>query len=225
MITAVKGLDDVIERRSLRDEAVQRIRAAIVYGDIEPGQIHSAPALAGRLGVSITPVREALLELTSRGMVTQVRNRGFRVVERTPADLDAALELRELVEIPLLRRLATRGLLPAELAHFDQLAAAGTDAALQNDLETFLDLDRRFHLGLLECAGNPRVTDVVDRVLDHLRLAVFADGAGPALATVAGGHDEILAAIRARDPAAVQRSASAHLELTRTAWHQQAPAC
>jgi len=74
------SLDAAIERPSLRGEAVRRIRAAIIYGEIAPQEIHSAPALAARMGVSVTPVREALLELTSRGMVEQVRNRGFRVV-------------------------------------------------------------------------------------------------------------------------------------------------
>ena len=63
------SLDEAIERSSLRAEAVRRIRAAIIYGEIAPGEIHSAPALAARMGVSVTPVREALLELTNRGMV------------------------------------------------------------------------------------------------------------------------------------------------------------
>lgn len=220
MIAAVKGLDDAIERRSLRDEAVQRIRAAIVYGEIEPGAIHSAPALAARLGVSITPVREALLELTSRGMVSQVRNRGFRVVERTPADLDAALELRGLVEVPLMRRLAGR-LDAADLTHFDTLVTAGLDAARQGELGTFLDLDRRFHLGLLERAGNPRAAEVVDRILDHLRLTLFAQGADTGLLAVAEGHGALLAALRGGDAELVELCVREHLELTRTAWHAQ----
>jgi DNA-binding GntR family transcriptional regulator len=210
------SLDSAIERSSLRGEAVRRIRAAIIYGDIVPGEIHSAPALATRMGVSITPVREALLELTSRGMVEQVRNRGFRVVEHSAADLDAALELRALVEVPMLTRLA--GTLDEEDAeHLGNIVDDGIAAARKRDTSAFLDLDRTFHLGLLARAGNPRVVDVVDQVLDHLRLARFVEE-HEALVPVAEGHATILAAIVSGDPRAVEHAAGEHLALTRTAW-------
>ena len=150
-------------------------------------------------------MREALLELTYRGMVTQVRNRGFRVVEHSAADLDAALELRTLLEVPMLARLA--GNLDAEdVEHFHGLVAAGVDAARRGDTSAFLDLDRTFHLGLLARAGNGRVVDAVDRVLDQLRLARFLeDGGTEALVEVAEGHGEIVTAIASGDPAAVER--------------------
>ena len=205
------SLDEAIERPSLRGEAVRRIRAAIVYGEIAPGEIHSAPALAARMGVSVTPVREALLELTHRGMVTQVRNRGFRIVEHTPAELDAALELRALLEVPLLGRLA--GSL-SDAEHFERLVEAGIEAAARGDEGAFLDLDRGFHLGLLAAAGNPRVVDVVDAVLDQLRLAPFHN----ALEDVAQGHAQILIALLNGDRVATEAAAREHLELTRTAW-------
>jgi DNA-binding GntR family transcriptional regulator len=210
------SLDSTIERSSLRGEAVRRIRAAIIYGEIAPEEIHSAPALAARMGVSITPVREALLELTNRGMVEQVRNRGFRVVEHSAADLDAALELRSLVEIPMLVRLA--GTLDEEdAAHLRTFVTKGIKAARKRDTSRFLDLDRTFHLGLLARAGNPRIVDVVDEILDHLRLARFAED-DDALVTVAEGHGAILEAIVSGDPDAVAHAAGEHLALTRTAW-------
>jgi DNA-binding GntR family transcriptional regulator len=205
------SLDEAIERPSLRGEAVRRIRAAIVYGEIAPGEIHSAPALAARMGVSVTPVREALLELTHRGMVTQVRNRGFRVVEHTARELDAALELRALLEVPLLARLAGH---LQDIAHFQRLVDDGIDAAARGDESAFLDLDRSFHLGLLAAAGNPRVVDVVDAGLDPLRLAPFHG----ALEDVAPGHARIRAALAAGDAEAAEAAAREHLELTRTAW-------
>lgn len=214
----MSALDETLEVVSLRTQAMRRIRAGIVYGDIAPGTIHSAPALAARLGVSITPVREALLELTYRGMVTQVRNRGFRTVEHSPEDLDAALELRQLVELPMLKRLAA-GFGSADAPHFRSLVQDGLEAARRADFSAFLDLDRRFHLGLLMLAGNPRVVDVVDQVLDQLRLGAFHEpGRGAPLVTVATGHRDILAAIEAGDAAAVERAVRAHLTLTRSAW-------
>lgn len=214
----MSALDETLEVVSLRTQAMRRIRAGIVYGDIAPGTIHSAPALAARMGVSVTPVREALLELTYRGMVTQVRNRGFRTVEHSPADLDAALELRLLVELPMLARLAM-SFDSADAPRFRSLVGDGLEAARSADFSAFLDLDRRFHLGLLARAGNPRVVDVVDQVLDQLRLGAFHDpGSGAPLLEVAVGHQDILAAIEAGDAAAVERAVRAHFTLTRTAW-------
>jgi DNA-binding GntR family transcriptional regulator len=214
----VSALDETLEVVSLRAQVMRRIRAGIVYGDIAPGTIHSAPALAARMGVSITPVREALLELTYRGMVAQVRNRGFRIVEHSPADLDAALELRLLVELPMLSRLAI-AFEPGEAPHFRALVSDGLQAARAADFSAFLDLDRRFHLGLLTLAGNPRVVDVVDQVLDQLRLGAFhePERAAPLL-EVATGHRDILAAIEAGDAVAVERAVRAHFTLTRSAW-------
>lgn len=218
----MKSLDDAIERSSLREEAMRRIRAAIIYGEIEPGKIHSAPALAARMGVSITPVREALLELTNRGMVTQVRNRGFRVVGHTEEDLEAVLELRVLLEVPMTARLAGR-VRAADLAEFRELVDAGMEAAREGDLGAFLELDRGFHLGLLRRAGNARVADVVDQALDQLRLAAFVGRDGtPSLVPVAAGHGIILDAIAGGDEAAVERAVREHLELTRTAWRERA---
>ncbi len=212
------GLDGAIEVASLRAEATRRIRAGIVYGDIAPGVVHSAPALAARMGVSITPVREALLELTHRGMVTQVRNRGFRIVQRTAAELDAALELRGLVEPPMLARAGAR-LTPDDAGRIGAIADEGVAAAAAGDFGAFLDLDRRFHLGLLELAGNPRVVELVDQLLDQLRLAAFAPAGRQApLVVVAEGHRAILAAMESGVGADVERAARTHLELTRSTW-------
>jgi DNA-binding GntR family transcriptional regulator len=216
----VTGLDVAIARSSLREEAVRRIRSAIIYGDIEPGRIHSAPALAARMGVSITPVREALLELTNRGLVEQVRNRGFRVVERTPEDLDATIELRALVEAPMVRRVAGR-LDDRALAGLRELVDAGERAAQRGQLSEFLDLARRFHVELLQLAGNPRVVAVVEDVLDHLRLASFGSRGGDALEDVIAGHHRIVDAIAVGDGAAAERAVHEHLELTRAAWAAQ----
>jgi DNA-binding GntR family transcriptional regulator len=206
------------DQTSLREQALRVIRAAIVYGELAPGEIHSAPTLAQRIGVSVTPVREAMLELASRGMIEPLRNRGFRVVERTPAELDAMLELRALVEVPTLARLA--GVLGGdELAQAHAVVEDTLRAARAGDLIAFLDADRRFHLGLLALAGNQRIVDLVDRLRDQLRLRGYRAAGGAAqLIAVACGHREIVEAIAVGDAAGTERSARAHLGLTRRDW-------
>ena len=213
------SLDAAIERSSLRGEAVRRIRAAIIYGEIAPQEIHSAPALAARMGVSVTPVREALLELTSRGMVEQVRNRGFRVVEHTrgrPRRRAGAARARRGADAHPPRRRAGRRRTPTTCAGSSTRASPPPAGATRPRSWTST---ARFHLGLLARAGNPRIVDVVDQVLDHLRLARFAEE-HDALVEVAEGHRAILDAIVAGDQDAVARAANEHLALTRTAWER-----
>ena len=73
-------LPTVGERQSLREQVAQALRGALVAGEMRPGTVYSAPALATRFGVSATPVREAMLDLAKEGLVEAVRNKGFRVV-------------------------------------------------------------------------------------------------------------------------------------------------
>ena len=91
-------------RLSLRDEAIQTLHAAIVAGILRPGVVYSAPAMAAQLGMSATPVREAMLDLVKEGLVETVRNKGFRVVELADDELDELTELRLLIEVPSVRR-------------------------------------------------------------------------------------------------------------------------
>src|SRR5688572_32330171 len=74
-------------RRNLRQEIANALRAALVSGEMRPGVLYSAPTLAEKFGVSATPVREAMLDLASEGLVEAVRNKGFRVTELTEQDL------------------------------------------------------------------------------------------------------------------------------------------
>ena len=68
-------------RRRLRDEVAAALRAALIAGELRPGEVYSAPVLAARFGVSATPVREAMLDLVREGLVDTMPNKGFRVTE------------------------------------------------------------------------------------------------------------------------------------------------
>src|SRR4051794_17309245 len=100
----LRALVSVQER--LRDKVTHALRAAMISGEMRPGRVYSAPALAADLGVSATPVREAMLDLAGEGLVEAVRNRGFRVTELTDRDLDEYTEVRALIEVPTVGRVA-----------------------------------------------------------------------------------------------------------------------
>jgi DNA-binding GntR family transcriptional regulator len=207
-----------LEARSLRHQATIAIRAAVITGEIEAGHIYSAPSLAARFGVSATPVREAMLDLVSEGLAEPVRNRGFRIIEATAADLDEIFELRLLLEVPTVGRLA--GSLSREDAErYASLATNIVSAAEQGDLPRFLDSDRRFHLGLLGLLGNQRLVDFVDRLRLQSRLPgldVLAESG--ALVVTANEHVEIVDALIEGSSKKVERLMTRHLRHTRGVW-------
>jgi DNA-binding GntR family transcriptional regulator len=207
-----------IRRTNLREEAVAVLRAAILGGELAPGSIHSAVSLANRLGVSPTPVREAMLALVVSGLVEVLPNRGFRVTEIDDRDLDEICALRLMLEVPALALVIAR----ASDASLDGLGSPLAEleaAAANSDVPAFLVADRAFHLGLLALAGNRRLVRIVAGLRDQTRIIGLQSLAGAqTLEATAAEHRPILEAIQARDVAAAQRVMTLHLEHTRGVW-------
>jgi len=207
-----------LRRTNLREEAVEVLRAAVLGGDLAPGSIHSAVSLAERLGVSPTPVREAMLDLAKSGLVEVLPNRGFRVTVVDDRDLDEIYELRVMLEIPALEKVV-------ELASDEDLVGLGRplneleSAAFRRDVPAFLLADRSFHLELLALAGNQRLVRIVAELRDQARITgLHSLAAAGALDATAAEHRPILDAVRARELATAQRLMAEHLEHTRRDW-------
>jgi len=156
------------EFRNLREKVVEKLRAEIVSGRGAPGTIYSVPGLAGELGMSTTPVREALLELSRAGLVTPLRNRGFRVEATTLQDVENVFALRVLLERFALVRLADQRL--SDTAPLIALADAVSVAVKRNDLTDYIETDRRFHEALVSRANNPRLTKMIMALRSDMRL-------------------------------------------------------
>ena len=169
-LASLPPLPSLRGRRSLREEITVILRAAVVSGELVPGEVYSAPSLAERFGVSATPVREAMLDLVKEGLAEVAPNKGFRVVTLSAAELDELTEIRMLLEVPIVRRLAERGVPAAEIAALRPLADAIEDAALRRDFIAHITYDLDFHLGLLALAGNPRLVEIVRSLRQSSRL-------------------------------------------------------
>src|SRR6516162_9889095 len=89
-----------LERTSLRDRALTAIKQALITGQIVPGVVYSAASLAAELGVSNSPVREAMLALVDDGLMEAVPNRGYRAVALSPGDMAEIAQLRVFLEVP-----------------------------------------------------------------------------------------------------------------------------
>src|SRR5690606_41435729 len=118
---AASSIQRVEKSASLRDQIGESLSAAIISGELAPGTMVSVPGLAAEFGVSATPVREAILDLEQRGFVTSVPNKGFRVTEVSRRDLSELIEVRTMLEAPVMAALAGQ-IPPEEVPKWRQLA-------------------------------------------------------------------------------------------------------
>lgn len=199
---------------SMTDRATAALRAAILSGEIEPNTLHAVHSVAAKLGVSRTPVREALIRLASEGMVRVQRNRGFVVLRSSAEDLRQIFSLRYLLEVP-----ATRA--AAMLATADDITALEADiermreAMQADDAERFLEADRGFHHTLLAISGNSRLAEFID----SLRNFVLGTGVSTAkqsesIEEILQPHLEILQLVRERDAEGAAESMRTHIRNT-----------
>ncbi len=204
---------------SFRAQAVRALRGAIVAGELEPGHVYSARALAARLGVSVTPVREAMVDLASEGLVTPVRNRGFKVTLLSPRDLDEIVQLRMLIEVPVAGEVAGRTIAAADHARLSAICAEIEQCAASGDLIGFLEADRRFHGGLIGMFGNQRITVLAGQLRDQTRLYglshLLKEGL---LQESAAEHAAILAAVASGNRARAEHLTRRHLRHARGIW-------
>jgi DNA-binding GntR family transcriptional regulator len=148
------------ETSNLTDLAYEQLRRAILVGDLKPGQLYTAGELAERVGVSRTPIREALLELERKGMVEIVKNRGMRVRQTSLEDLLEGFEVRLMLEVPLTRRATelqdgqARALVESVFLEFEH-------AARCSDIPATLRADRDFHRSLLAGSGNVKAVQML----------------------------------------------------------------
>ena len=211
-------LTEIQGRISLRHQVTAALRSALITGQLTPGVTYSVPTLADQLGVSATPVREAMLDLVAQGIVAAVPNKGFRVTEMTEADLDALAEVRRMLEVPVIERIS--GTLAAEqISQLQDIAERVRECAAAGDLVGYLAGDREFHLQLLGCIGNAKLVGIVDSLRTQSRLYALTDLAESGqLVTSADEHLQLLDAVARGDADAAADLMNHHLDHVRGAW-------
>ncbi|MEZ5214691.1 MAG: GntR family transcriptional regulator [Microbacterium sp.] len=173
-----------LPRALLRDDVHARLRDAIVDGSLAPGEQLRDGDLAARLGVSRTPVREALLELARAGLVQATPGRSTVVAPIDPAAVrDAQAVVGALHAVAV--RAAVPRLTPAQLDEMRAANDAFAAAQSAGDLQGALEADDRFHRVAVAAAGNTAVADVLaqyEPVLRRVERLRFASHEGAASA-------------------------------------------
>jgi DNA-binding GntR family transcriptional regulator len=207
-----------LEQTSLRVQVRRVIRTGIITGEIEEGTIYPISYFASRFGVSATPVREALLDLANAGLIESIPNRGFRIPVLSDHDLDEIFEVRLMLEVPSMGRVAhVRN--EDDLKEYQVLANEIKKYAQQSKVAEFLLADRAFHQRLLQTLHNQRLVKFVARLRDQARLIGLPHLAKSGLLMVAvKEHAELLDAIKQKDAASTESVMRRHLEHTRGIW-------
>jgi DNA-binding GntR family transcriptional regulator len=205
-------------RRSVRSQVIHALRAALVTGQMVPGELYSAPTLAARFGVSATPVREAMLELVKEGLVDTVPNKGFRVRDLSDRELDEITGIRLLLEVPTTVQVVGRAT-AADLARLRPMAQRIVDLARAKDLIDYVESDRRFHLALLSLAGNEQLVTIVAELRARTRLLGLAPLAESGeLAASAEEHLQMLQLVETADRTGLERLMRQHIGHVRGSW-------
>ena len=206
------------QRENLRDSVANALRAAVISGELKPGEVYSAPTLGARFGVSATPVREAMLDLVREGLVISLRNKGFRVTEVSDEDLDNVAAVRQLIEPPTVRDVVP--VIPA--ADYPRLRRLAEDivvAARAGDLIAYIEADRVFHVTLLAYSGNQKLVDVVSDLRSQTRLLGLTPlvESGRLLPS-ATEHHELMDMVEAGDGKGAEKLMRQHIGHVRGLW-------
>lgn len=209
----VVGISGLAESRpTLKDEAVSIVRRALMSGGMQPGKIYSANALASQLGVSNSPVREAMMALSEKGLLEVVRNRGFRVVEMSPDDQREVYDLRMLIEVTAVGRVADQGVSPEDGQRLASMVDATLVAAKPDNMIDYLERDQEFHLSMVQLLGNTRMTKIIENLRDQSRVSgSYHLAERGLLATSAAEHGPILAALLSGNRNLVESLMTEHL--------------
>jgi DNA-binding GntR family transcriptional regulator len=193
------------------ERATGAVRELILRGDFAAGARLGEVELAERLGVSRTPVREALARLASEGLVEIVPNRGARVSSWTVAELEEVFDLRAALE-PRLTALAVPNAGPADVDALDDLA----HRMLGAELDDLVPLNRAFHGRLVELAAHPAMAGALAGAIHApIVLRNFHAYDDASLRRSLAHHVEIAAAVRAGDPVWAQAVMTAHIHNAR----------
>ncbi|WP_420593711.1 GntR family transcriptional regulator [Deinococcus sp.] len=193
------------------DAVRERLRQAILAGELAPGTRLSVPDLARQLGVSRSPIREAVLHLVAEGLAVEHLRRGAEVARVNLPDLLEIYALRAALE-GLAARLCAEVISAADLTALRGVLDAQGAPAVSGEVSRYRALDQRFHQLIVQSCGNLRLAKNAEQLATELRLAagLMADSAEHLRASHTE-HRRIVAALIGRDPDEAERAMRDHL--------------
>lgn len=202
----------VVVKSSLKDQILAQLRTEILAGHLAPGTVYNAAGLAKKYGASRTPVREAILELESKGLVRVSTGVGFEVVKQSAVAIRHALEIREILETTALVAIAGR-LTSSQLQTARAMAGKLEEITAAVSTLEYIELNKSFHLYLAAQYGNGKLVAILSDLMDFQPLPP-----GHQDDRTAQQHQRLLNALESGDVETIKELVSQHHELSRTTW-------
>ena len=199
----------------LRDVVFQTLRQAILRGELKPGERLMEIHLAQKLGVSRTPVREAIRKLELEGLVLMIPRKGAVVAEITVTDLEDVLEVRMALE-ELAVKLACKKITKEQLDEIRQREETFRKSLYGDDVAACAQADMEFHDTIYAATGNSRLVQILNNLREQMyryRMEYLKDRQSHSV--LVREHEEILNALSARDAEKALDMTISHIERQR----------
>jgi DNA-binding GntR family transcriptional regulator len=155
------------------DGVYERIRKKVLDSELAPGSQILEQELAVMLGVSRTPVREAVIRLHNEGLLEIIPRHGVRIVPIAVSDMREIYDVLISLEPRAAELLAARGASAKELRQLEACCERMTDALARDEMEAWALADEEFHLGIVRLSGNRRLADIVLNCWDQVHRARY----------------------------------------------------
>ena len=202
---------------SSRQKVYQYIKDCITSLSLRPGDMIHERDLAQTLGMSRTPVREALQSLQDEGWLTVIPRKGYVVCSLSKTEIEEVLQLRIIVGTAGIR-LSVGRTSPAAIAHLKALVAQQEAAIAVCDYAKFIEIDMLLHIAMVQLAGNRRLSSIAEALLDTFqRVGLEAIRGKREFSEPLAEHKRIIAALEEGDGVTAERLLVEHIEFTRQA--------
>jgi len=208
---APEAVAALAERRPLHEEVIDQLRDMIVQGELTPETKLNERVLAAQLGISRTPLREAFKYLASEGLIELLPNRGAVVAPLKPEKVKEIFVVLGALEA-LAGELVCRNATDADIAEIRALHYQMVAHHARGELAPYFRYNQQIHIRLVECAGNATLAQVYRGLNAHVRRARYmANLSHDRWNEAVREHEEILAALTARDSTRLQALLRDHL--------------
>ncbi len=212
------GMDEFLP---LRDVVFNTLRQAILTGEIKPGERLMEIHLANRLGVSRTPIREAIRKLELEGLVTMIPRRGAEVAQITEKSMNDVLEVRRALDV-LCMELSCERMGEEELKELEKACRVFEEAVSTGDVKKIAQADVALHDIIIQATGNQRLIQLVHNLSEQMyryRFEYIKDFSQHG--RLIKEHQIIYDSLRSKDKETAGRAAREHIDNQEKAIIQQ----
>lgn len=210
----MENINKIERPGTLQALAYDKIKGLMIVGELDFDAIYSANQFAEILGVSRTPVREALLQLCAEGLLTSKQGRGFKIKKFSKNRIEEFFETRQIIESYIIAQLVG-STVELDLSELDEIMNQMKHYADESDIYGFLETDKAFHMNLIHRYGNQLLVSIMENIRDLIAIFGRKALASPGrIHEVIEEHQKIIQALKQKNKKKAAESIKYHLAAT-----------